>query len=416
MNKPQTASRQDAPDFATLRADFPILDQQVHGCPLAYLDSAASAQQPRQVIDAVSDYFRHDHANVHRGVHTLSQRATEAYEGARESLGRFINAASSREIVFTRGTTEAINLVAQAFARPTLQPGDEILITWMEHHSNIVPWQMVCEQTGAVLKVAPINDRGELEFDAWKKLLNEKTRIAAFGHISNALGTINPVHELCAEARQRGVTTVIDGAQALPHIGVDVRDIDCDFYAFSGHKMYGPTGIGVLYGREDLLVAMAPWQGGGEMILAVNFEKIVYNEIPHKFEAGTPTIGGAIGLGAAVAYLENIGMERIAAQGFELMRLATEKLSTIAGLRLIGTAENKTALVSFVVDGVHPHDLGTIADHHGVAIRTGHHCAMPVMERFGLPATARASFGIYNTEAEIDQLVGAVNHAVEVFG
>jgi cysteine desulfurase/selenocysteine lyase len=275
---------------------------------------------------------------------------------------------------------------------------------------------MVCEQTGAVLTVAPINDRGELEFDAWKKLLNEKTRIAAFGHISNALGTINPVHELCAEARQRGVTTVIDGAQALPHIGVDVRDIGCDFYAFSGHKMYGPTGIGVLYGREDLLAAMAPWQGGGEMILAVNFEKIVYNEIPHKFEAGTPNIGGAIGLGAAVAYLENIGMERIAAQGFELMRLATEKLSTIAGLRLIGTAENKTALVSFVVDGVHPHDLGTIADHHGVAIRTGHHCAMPVMERFGLPATARASFGIYNTEAEIDQLVGAVNHAVEVFG
>ena len=416
MNKPQAARQKDTSDFASIRADFPVLEQQIHGCPLAYLDSAASAQRPRQVIDAVADYYRHDHANVHRGVHSLSQRATEAYEGARESLRRFINAASSKEIIFTRGTTEAINLVAQAFARSTLKPGDEILITWMEHHSNIVPWQLVCEQTGAVLKVAPINDKGELELDAWKELLSNKTRVAAFGHISNALGTINPVLELCAEARRRGIATVIDGAQALPHIGVDVRNIDCDFYAFSGHKMYGPTGIGILYGREEMLQRMPPWQGGGEMILAVNFEKTVYNELPHKFEAGTPNIAGAIGLGAAVAYLDNIGMERIAAHSYELMRMASTALSAVPGLRLIGTAENKTALVSFVVDGVHPHDLGTIADHHGVAIRTGHHCAMPVMERFGLPATARASFGVYNTEAEIDQLVAAVGHAKEVLG
>ena len=416
MSKAQAARQNDALDFASLRADFPILEQQIHGCPLAYLDSAASAQRPRQVIDAVADYYRNDHANVHRGIHTLSQRATEAYEGARESLRRFINAASTKEIIFTRGTTEAINLVAQAYARPLLQPGDEILLTWMEHHSNIVPWQLVCEQTGAVLKVAPINDRGELELDAWEKLLGDKTRVAAFGHISNALGTINPVHELCAEARRRGIVTVIDGAQALPHVGVDVRSIDCDFYAFSGHKMYGPTGIGVLYGREEILQNMPPWQGGGEMILAVDFEKTVYNELPHKFEAGTPNIAGAIGLGAAVAYLENIGMERIAAHGYELMRQASVALLAVPGLRLIGTAENKTALVSFVVDGVHPHDLGTIADHHGVAIRTGHHCAMPVMERFGLPATARASFGIYSTAAEIDQLVAAVRHAKEVLG
>ncbi len=416
MNRALTTTRTDKLDIDAIRSDFPVLDQQINGHPLVYLDSAASAQRPVQVIDAISNYYRHDHANVHRGIHTLSQRATEAYENARESVRRFINAHSTKEIVFTRGTTESINLVAQAYGRPLLKPGDEILITWMEHHSNIVPWQMLCEQTGAELKVAPITDTGELDVEGWLALLTERTRIAAFGHVSNALGTINPVRELCVQARQRGVTTVIDGAQALPHLSVDVTELDCDFYAFSGHKMYGPTGIGVLFGRENLLQEMPPWQGGGEMILAVNFERTVYNELPHKFEAGTPHIAGAIGLGSAIDYLEALDMQRVASHSQWLMQYTSSALAEIPGLTLIGTAKEKTAVVSFVVEGIHPHDLGTIADHYGVAIRTGHHCAMPVMEYFGVPATARASFGIYNTEAEADQLLEAVRHAQEVFG
>ncbi len=416
MNRALTTTRTDKLDIVAIRSDFPVLDQQINGHPLVYLDSAASAQRPVQVIDAISNYYRHDHANVHRGIHTLSQRATEAYENARESVRRFINAHSTKEIVFTRGTTESINLVAQAYGRPLLKPGDEILITWMEHHSNIVPWQMLCEQTGAELKVAPITDTGELDVEGWLALLTERTRIAAFGHVSNALGTINPVRELCVQARQRGVTTVIDGAQALPHLSVDVTELDCDFYAFSGHKMYGPTGIGVLFGRENLLQEMPPWQGGGEMILAVNFERTVYNELPHKFEAGTPHIAGAIGLGSAIDYLEALDMQRVASHSQWLMQYTSSALAEIPGLTLIGTAKEKTAVVSFVVEGIHPHDLGTIADHYGVAIRTGHHCAMPVMEYFGVPATARASFGIYNTEAEADQLLEAVRHAQEVFG
>jgi cysteine desulfurase/selenocysteine lyase len=416
MKRALTTTRTDKLDIDAIRSDFPVLDQQINGHPLAYLDSAASAQRPVQVIDAIGNYYRHDHANVHRGIHTLSQRATEAYENARESVRRFINAHSTKEIVFTRGTTESINLVAQAYGRPLLKPGDEILITWMEHHSNIVPWQMLCEQTGAELKVAPITDTGELDVEGWLALLTERTRIAAFGHVSNALGTINPVRELCVQARQRGVTTVIDGAQALPHLSVDVTELDCDFYAFSGHKMYGPTGIGVLFGRENLLQEMPPWQGGGEMILAVNFERTVYNELPHKFEAGTPHIAGAIGLGSAIDYLEALDMQRVASHSQWLMQYTSSALAEIPGLTLIGTAKEKTAVVSFVVEGIHPHDLGTIADHYGVAIRTGHHCAMPVMEYFGVPATARASFGIYNTEAEADQLLEAVRHAQEVFG
>lgn len=403
-------------DIASIRGDFPILEQQINGKPLIYLDSAASAQRPRQVIDAISHYYENDHANVHRGVHTLSQRATDAFEGAREKIRRFVGAASCSEIVFTRGTTEAINLVSQSYARTKLRAGDEVLITWMEHHSNIVPWQLVCEQSGATLKVAPILDNGELDVDAWRGLIGEKTRIAAFGHVSNALGTINPAKALCAFARDHGVITVIDGAQAAPHIPIDVADLGCDFYALSGHKMYGPTGIGVLYGRETLLEAMPPWQGGGEMILAVNFERTVYNALPHKFEAGTPAIADAIGLGAAVDYLYKIGMQNAFAHGQEMMRSASDCLRSIPGLTLIGTAADKTAVVSFIVDGIHPHDLGTIADHHGVAIRTGHHCAMPVMERFGLPATARASFGLYNQSSDVDRLVEAIIDAKKVLG
>lgn len=403
-------------DVMSIRRDFPVLHQEINGKPLVYLDSAASAQRPRQVIDAISHYYQHDHANVHRGVHTLSQRATDAYEGARNKIRDFIGASSSREVIFTRGTTEAINLVSQSYARETLQPGDEVLITWMEHHSNIVPWQLVCEQTGATLVVAPILDNGELDVAAWKSLVGKQTRIAAFGHVSNALGTINPVRELCRYAREHNVVTVIDGAQAAPHLVVDVSDIGCDFYTLSGHKMYGPTGIGILYGRESLLTAMPPWQGGGEMILAVNFEKTIYNELPHKFEAGTPAIADAIGLGAAVDYLCALGREKVSEHGRELMHHASDALAKIPGVKLIGTAPDKTAVVSFVVDGVHPHDLGTIADHHGVAIRTGHHCAMPVMERFGLPATARASFGVYNSESELERLLEAVIDAKKVLG
>jgi cysteine desulfurase/selenocysteine lyase len=403
-------------DVAAIRRDFPVLERTVHGLPLSYLDNAASSQRPRAVIDAMSRYYETSHANVHRGVHTLSQEATDLFEGARAKVRRFINAKSTTEIIFVRGTTEAINLVAQSYGRPTLGPGDEILISWLEHHANIVPWQMLCQQTGATLKVAPITQSGEVDFDAFVALLSPRTKLVALAHVSNALGTVIPVHRFIAAARARGVPVLLDGAQAVPHMTVDVQALDCDFYAFSGHKMCGPTGIGVLYGRESLLSMMPPWQGGGDMILAVSFEKTVYNGLPYKFEAGTPDIAGAIGLGAAIDYLETLGMERIAAAEQALLVYANEQLATVPGLRFIGTAPEKAAVVSFTIDRVHPHDLGTILDHEGVAIRTGHHCAMPVMDFFGLPATARASFAFYNTRAEIDRLVAALHTAREMLG
>ena len=403
-------------DVASIRRDFPVLERTVHGLPLSYLDNAASSQRPRAVIDAISHYYENSHANVHRGVHTLSQEATDLFEGAREKVRRFINAKSTTEIIFVRGTTEAINLVAQSYGRPTLGPGDEILISWLEHHANIVPWQMLCQQTGATLKVAPITQSGEVDFDAFAALLSPRTKLVALAHVSNALGTVIPVHRFIAAAKARGVPVLLDGAQAVPHMTVDVQALDCDFYAFSGHKMCGPTGIGVLYGRESLLSTMPPWQGGGDMILAVSFEKTVYNGLPYKFEAGTPDIAGAIGLGAAIDYLETLGMERIAAAEQALLVYANEQLATVPGLRFIGTAPEKAAVVSFTIDRVHPHDLGTILDHEGVAIRTGHHCAMPVMDFFGLPATARASFAFYNTRAEIDRLVAALHTAREMLG
>ncbi|MGB7740302.1 MAG: cysteine desulfurase, partial [Steroidobacteraceae bacterium] len=393
-----------------------VLARTVRGLPLAYLDNAASSQRPSTVIDAMSHYYENSHANVHRGVHTLSQEATDLFEGAREKVRRFINARSTKEVIFVRGTTEAINLVAQSYGRPAFGPGDEILISWLEHHANIVPWQMLCQQTGATLKVAPITRSGEVDFDAFAALLSPRTKLVALAHVSNALGTVIPVHRFIAAARARGVPVLLDGAQAVPHMKVDVQELDCDFYAFSGHKMCGPTGIGVLYGRESLLNAMPPWQGGGDMILAVSFEKTVYNGLPYKFEAGTPDIAGAIGLGAAIDYLESLGMARIAAAEHALLVYANERLATVPGLRFVGTAPEKAAVVSFTIDNVHPHDLGTILDHEGVAIRTGHHCAMPVMEFFGLPATARASFAFYNTRAEIDRLVAALHTAREMLG
>jgi len=403
-------------DVEAIRRDFPVLARTVNGKPLCYLDNAASSQRPRAVIDAISRYYETSHANVHRGVHRLSQEATDLFEGARETLRRFVNARSTREIIFVRGTTEAINLVAQSFARPRLQPGDEIVISWLEHHANIVPWQMVCEQTGARLRVVPITRSGEVDFEAFVQLLSGRTRLLALAHVSNALGTVVPVDRFIAEAKHRGIPVLLDGAQAAPHMAVDVQSLDCDFYAFSGHKMCGPTGIGVLYGRESLLQAMPPWQGGGDMILAVSFDRTVYNELPYKFEAGTPHIAGAIGLARAVEYLEGIGLERIAAAEHELLEYATERLTGIPGLTVIGTAPEKAAVVSFTLGRVHPHDLGTILDAEGVAIRTGHHCAMPVMDFFGVPATARASFAFYNTRAEIDRLVDALHVAREMLG
>ena len=402
-------------DVQALRRDFPILDQEINGKPLVYLDNAASAQKPAAVIDAVANYYRRDHANVHRGVHTLSQRATEAYEGAREKIRGFINARSTSEIIYTRGTTEAINLVAQSYGRPRMGPGDEILISHMEHHSNIVPWQLLCEQTGARLKVAPINKRGELIFDDFVSLLSDKTRLVAMVHISNSLGSINPVEQVIAAAHELGVPVLLDGAQALPHTKVDMQALDCDFYALSGHKMFGPTGIGVLYAKEALLDAMPPYQGGGEMILEVDFEKTVYNELPHKFEAGTPNIAGAVGLGATVDYLESIGMEKIARYERLLLDYATSRLQEIPDLKIVGTTENKASLVSFVLGDIHAHDVGTIVDHDGIAIRTGHHCAMPVMSFFGVAATARASMAFYNTTEDIDRLAESLGRVREVF-
>jgi cysteine desulfurase/selenocysteine lyase len=402
-------------DVAAVRREFPILARMIRGVPLAYLDNGASAQRPRAVIDAVNDYETRHHANIHRGVHTLSQEATALYETARDRVMRFINARSRHEIIFVRGTTEAINLVAQSYARPALKAGDEILITHLEHHANIVPWQIVCEQTGATLVVAPIDSRGEVHVDEVVSLMSPRTRLLACAHVSNALGTVLPVRRLIAAAKARGITTLIDGAQAVAHMSVDVRELDCDFYVFSGHKMFGPTGIGVLYGREQLLERMPPWQGGGEMILAVTFAKTTYNGLPNKFEAGTPNISGGVGLGAAVDFLDGLDREAAHAHESALLDHATASLSRIPGLRIVGTATDKASLVSFVVDNVHPHDLGTILDEDGIAIRTGHHCAMPVMEFFKLPATARASFAFYNTLEEIDRLAAGIERARKIF-
>ncbi|MGE0582390.1 MAG: cysteine desulfurase [Steroidobacteraceae bacterium] len=409
-------ARADSPyDSARVRADFPILARRVNGRSLVYLDSAASAQRPRAVIDAIDHYETHSHANVHRGVHALSQAATEAFEGARERVRRFLNARSTKEIIFTRGTTEAINLVANAWARPRLGPGDEILVTWLEHHANIVPWQMACAATGATLRVAPIDERGELRFEAFEALLSPRTRLVAVAHVSNALGTVLPVARIVKAARARGIPVLLDGAQAVPHGGADMQALDCDFYAFSAHKLYGPTGIGVLYGRESLLREMPPWQGGGDMILTVTFEGTTYNDLPWKFEAGTPNISGAVGLAAAIDYLEGLGPAAVHAHEQQLLAQATAAALEVPGLRVIGTATDKAAVLSFTIEGIHPHDLGTILDSEGVAIRTGHHCAMPVMDFFGVPATARASFACYNDAADVDRLVGALHKAREVF-
>lgn len=403
-------------DVEKLRKDFPILGEKVHNKPLVYFDNAATSQKPQVVIDAVHRFLSTCNSNIHRGVHQLSEQATEAYEQSRKKVQRFINAAESREIIFVRGTTEAINLVAYSYGRKHIQAGDEILISTMEHHSNIVPWQILCEQTGAVLRVVPINDAGEVRLDEVEKLLTPRTRLVSMVHVSNALGTINPVREIVRLAHRQGVPVLIDGAQAVPHLNVDVREIGCDFYAFSGHKVFGPTGIGVLYGKADLLEAMPPYQGGGDMIKSVTFEKTLYNDLPYKFEAGTPHIAGVIGLGVAVDYVSGVGMERIAAYEHELLVYATGALSAIPGVRIIGTAREKASLLSFVLEGVHAHDVGTILDHEGVAIRAGHHCAMPVMQRFGVPATARASLAFYNTREEIDVLGGAITKAREMFG
>jgi cysteine desulfurase/selenocysteine lyase len=397
------------------RNDFPALEQQVHGNPLVYLDSAASAQQPRQVIEAVASYHGRDHANVHRGVHSLSQRATEAYENARDKIASFINAGSRNEVVLTSGATESINLVAQSFVRPSLGEGDKILITHLEHHSNIVPWQMVCEQTGAELAVAPIDERGQVEFDSMLSLLTDDVRFVAMSHVSNSLGTINPVEDVIAAAKQRGIPVLLDGAQGVPHMTIDVQALDCDFYAFSGHKMFAPTGTGVLYGREKLLDAMPPYKGGGEMILEVRFDGTTYNELPYKFEAGTPNIGGVVGLGAAVDYLGGVGMNHIAAWESELHAHLVDRLSAVEGIRLIGTAERKASLQSFLLADIHPHDLGTILDHQGIAVRTGHHCAMPVMERYGIPGTVRASLALYNNFEDVDRLVAGLEKARQIF-
>jgi cysteine desulfurase/selenocysteine lyase len=402
-------------DVDAARRQFPILSRMVHGKPLVYLDNGASAQRAQCVIDAVDDYERHHHANIHRGVHTLSQEATALYESARDRLVRFIHARSRSEIIFVRGTTEAINLVAQSYARPTLKPGDEVLITHLEHHANIVPWQMVCEQTGAKLIIAPMDAAGEVHLDAVVSLMNPRTKILACAHVSNSLGTILPVRRIIAAAKARGIITLIDGAQAISHMPVDVQELGCDFYAFSSHKMYGPTGVGVLYGREQLLDRMPPWQGGGEMILAVTFAKTTYNALPNKFEAGTPNISGAIGLGAAVDFLSALDLDAAHAHESALLHHATSVLTGIPGLRIVGTAADKASLVSFVVDGVHPHDLGTILDEDGIAVRTGHHCAMPVMDFFKLPATARASFAFYNRFDEIDRLGAGVERARKMF-
>ena len=388
-----------------IRSDFPILSREVHGHPLVYLDNAASAQKPQSVIDAVAHFDASTYANVHRGVHFLSEEATKLFEAGRERVRRFLNAAEDREIIFVKGTSEAINLVAQTCGRDVLNRGDEVLVTEMEHHSNIVPWQMICKERGASLRVIPINDQGEVELDAFEELLGPRTKILSMVHVSNALGTVNPIKEMIARAREHGVLTVIDGAQAVPHQRVDVQDLGCDFYAFSGHKLFGPTGIGALYGRAKVLEKMPPYQGGGEMIAVVTFEKTLYKEIPHKFEAGTPNISGVIGLSAAINYVEGVGFDAISQYEQSLLAYATERVVQMPQLRIIGMARHKASVVSFVVEGVHAHDVGTILDRRGIAVRVGHHCAQPVMQRFGVPATARASMAFYNTSEEIDILL-----------
>ena len=403
-------------DVRRVREDFPILRQRVHGKPpLVYLDNAATTQKPRAVLDAVSAYYSHDNANVHRGVHLLSERATQAFEDARATLQRFINAAAPHELVFTRNATEGINLVAQTFGRTRLGPGDEVVLSAMEHHSNIVPWQMVCQEKGASLRVIPITDEGALQLDEYERLLGPRTRLASIVHLSNALGTINPVQQMITTAHRHGVPVLVDGSQAVHHMTVDVQALDADFYVFTGHKLYGPTGIGVLYGKERLLEEMPPYQGGGDMISSVTFEKTTYNVLPYKFEAGTPNIAGAIGLAAAVDYLATIGMDRITAHERELLTYGTAALLEVPGLRLLGTAPEKAGVLSFVIDGVHPHDIGTLVDRDGVAIRTGHHCTQPLMQRLGVPATARASVALYNTRGEIDALVAALHKVRELF-
>lgn len=406
---------QNTLDVARLRQAFPILSRQVNGKPLIYLDNAATTQKPAPVIEALSAYYRHSNANVHRGVHTLSEEATGLYEAARSKAAAFINAREAREIIFVRGATEAINLVAQTFGRQRCRPGDEIVITAMEHHSNIVPWQMVCEATGARLVVVPMDDRGELDLAAYGAKLSHRTRLVAVTHASNALGTVNPVAQMVGMAHSMDIPVLVDGAQAAAHLPVDVQAMGCDFYVFSGHKLYGPTGIGVLYGRAELLNAMPPYQGGGEMIHRVTFEKTTYADLPQKFEAGTPNIAGAVGLGAALDYLAGIGMDAVASHGQSLLEYATAAADQVPGLRIIGTATEKVGILSFVLEGIHPHDLGTILDHEGVAVRAGHHCAMPVMDQFCLPATVRASFGVYNTREEVDALIAGIHRAKEVF-
>ena len=402
-------------DVSAIRNDFPILHQQVYGKPLVYLDNAATTQKPRCVIDTVRHYYEHDNANIHRGVHLLSERATAAYEAARETIRKFFHACSTKEVVFTRGATESINLVATSWGNANISKGDEILITHMEHHSNIVPWQLLCERTGAVLKVAPMNEAGELDMDAFAALLSDRTKLVGVVHMSNALGTINPIKPVIDQAHAAGAKVLVDGAQAAAHLPVDVQALDVDFYVTSAHKMYGPTGVGVLVAKEALLDAMPPYQGGGDMILTVTFEKSQYNDLPHKFEAGTPNIAGAIGFGAAIEYINSIGFDAIQAREKELLGYANAKAEAFEGLRRIGTAKEKACVLSFVMDGVHPHDLGTILDREGVAIRAGHHCAMPVMQFYKVPATARASFSIYNTEAEVDALFAALTKAKEMF-
>ena len=402
-------------DVGRIREDFPILRQTVNGKPLVYLDNAATTQKPQAVINAVLRFYNEECANIHRGVHYLSERATESYETSREKVRRFIHASSVQEIIFVRGTTEGINLVAQTYGRTHVGPGDEILISGMEHHSNIVPWQILCEEKGARLRVVPINTAGELIFEEYEKLLSPRTRLAAVTMVSNALGSVNPVREIIRLAHDRNVPVVVDGAQAVQHMAVDVQALDCDFFAFSGHKMYGPTGIGVLYGKERLLEAMPPYQGGGDMISSVTFEKTLYNRLPYKYEAGTPNVAGGIGLGAAIDYLDSIGMENISGHERELLTYGTNALQTMEELRIIGTAKEKASVLSFVLDGIHPHDIGTILDKEGIAIRTGHHCAQPVMEFFKIPATARASLGLYNTREDIEALISGLRKVIEVF-
>ncbi|NRD49109.1 cysteine desulfurase [Corallococcus exiguus] len=402
-------------DLARVRADFPILRQEVRGRPLVYLDSAATGQKPQAVLDAITRYYTHDNANVHRGVHILSERATQAFEDARETVRRFIHAKDVREVIFVRGTTEAINLVAATYGRKHVGPGDEVLISAMEHHSNIVPWQMVCDAAGAKLRVIPVDERGELRMDTVDALLTEKTRLLAITHVSNALGSVNPIKELVAKAHAKNIPVLVDGAQSVTHFPVDVQDLGCDFYAFSGHKLFGPTGIGVLYGKLAMLESLPPYQGGGDMILSVTMEKTVYNRVPHRFEAGTPDMAGAVGLAAAIRYLEAVGMENVSQHDQWLLAYATDALQSIPGLKLVGTAPHKTGVLSFTMEDVHPHDVGTILDQEGICIRTGHHCAQPLMQRFGVAATARASLALYNTREDVDALVKGLHKVKEVF-